>query len=419
MTTTDPVTTSSVGTGNRTYNDSSNDSCGGRPLVNVTVGAGPGAKGDKGDPGATGESAYQIALDNGFSGTEAEWLASLVGPQGEVGPTGPTGPAGPEGEVGPAGTDATVTSTTPIPTAAYPAATLGPVVDAALSSASEGALAAEITRATGVEAALTAKASGLSEDGSSYTGTVHGTLDPTIEYEGAPLGAKLDPLVQEVATALARTVNISDDGTAVLDGLNLSAGQVLGASGEDKTLGAIIPELQANTESNLTAIHGITQAVSKLSDDGSAYTGDVSTATVTIATDSSPTPITSGVGALIQEIVTDVGALGASDNMNLKIVTGSDDPGSPLPRILKSETSISYTDHSQRNNLLLSEKGARLTTESGPLVISSSEAPPTSITDEGIYGELRFDMNYMYRCIKGGVAGSAIWARFPIDSTWI
>jgi hypothetical protein len=29
--------------------------------------------------GPTGRSAYQIAVENGFSGTEAEWLASLVG----------------------------------------------------------------------------------------------------------------------------------------------------------------------------------------------------------------------------------------------------------------------------------------------------------------------------------------------------
>lgn len=37
--------------------------------------AGAGAiKGDKGD---NGKSAYEIALNNGFVGTEAEWLASL------------------------------------------------------------------------------------------------------------------------------------------------------------------------------------------------------------------------------------------------------------------------------------------------------------------------------------------------------
>ena len=38
----------------------------------------------KGDPG---KSAYQVAVDNGFSGTEEEWLASLVGPEGPPGTT--------------------------------------------------------------------------------------------------------------------------------------------------------------------------------------------------------------------------------------------------------------------------------------------------------------------------------------------
>ena len=42
----------------------------------------------KGNPG---ESAYQIAVDNGFSGTEAEWLASLHGADGSDGSDGPDG----------------------------------------------------------------------------------------------------------------------------------------------------------------------------------------------------------------------------------------------------------------------------------------------------------------------------------------
>ena len=29
-------------------------------------------------------SAYQIALDNGFVGTEKEWLISLIGPKGDT-----------------------------------------------------------------------------------------------------------------------------------------------------------------------------------------------------------------------------------------------------------------------------------------------------------------------------------------------
>ncbi|MFF5495774.1 hypothetical protein [Streptomyces aquilus] len=41
-----------------------------------------------------GDSAYEVAVENGFAGTVGQWLASLVGPQGVKGDTGATGPAG-------------------------------------------------------------------------------------------------------------------------------------------------------------------------------------------------------------------------------------------------------------------------------------------------------------------------------------
>lgn len=49
--------------------------------------------------GADGLSAYQIAVNNGFSGTETEWLNSLKGEKGEVGPQGPQGEAAANFEV--------------------------------------------------------------------------------------------------------------------------------------------------------------------------------------------------------------------------------------------------------------------------------------------------------------------------------
>lgn len=51
-------------------------------------------------------SAYDIAVENGFRGTEEEWLESLKGQQGEIGPQGPQGEIGPQGiqgEIGPQG----------------------------------------------------------------------------------------------------------------------------------------------------------------------------------------------------------------------------------------------------------------------------------------------------------------------------
>ena len=37
-----------------------------------------------GPMGPDGPSAYEVAVAQGFTGTEAEWLATLVGPPGEV-----------------------------------------------------------------------------------------------------------------------------------------------------------------------------------------------------------------------------------------------------------------------------------------------------------------------------------------------
>lgn len=84
-----------------------------------------GLQGEKGDPGengadgAPGKSAYEVAVDNGYQGTETEWLNSLkMGPKGdkgdkgdpgepgkdgvdgEKGDPGAVGPAGPKGEKG-------------------------------------------------------------------------------------------------------------------------------------------------------------------------------------------------------------------------------------------------------------------------------------------------------------------------------
>lgn len=78
-----------------------------------------GADGTNGTNGVDGKSAYEIAVADGYTGTETEWLASLVGPQGPQGEKGDTGATGPQGEqgiqgeqgeTGPAGPAGTVTS---------------------------------------------------------------------------------------------------------------------------------------------------------------------------------------------------------------------------------------------------------------------------------------------------------------------
>lgn len=56
-----------------------------------------GSRGPQGDPGTNGlagASAYQVAVGNGFSGSEGEWLMSLTGPRGYTGQDGQQGDTG-------------------------------------------------------------------------------------------------------------------------------------------------------------------------------------------------------------------------------------------------------------------------------------------------------------------------------------
>ncbi len=63
--------------------------------------AGPqGQPGKDGKNGIDGKSAYELAKEQGFTGTESEWLKSLVGPEG---PQGKQGLPGADGKQGPAG----------------------------------------------------------------------------------------------------------------------------------------------------------------------------------------------------------------------------------------------------------------------------------------------------------------------------
>lgn len=51
-------------------------------------------------PGPQGLSAYQVAVASGYPGTQAQWLASLVGSVGATGGPGPTGATGAQGATG-------------------------------------------------------------------------------------------------------------------------------------------------------------------------------------------------------------------------------------------------------------------------------------------------------------------------------
>jgi Right handed beta helix region/Periplasmic copper-binding protein (NosD) len=63
----------------------------------------PSSAGDAVVRGPAGPSAYETALEQGFVGTEAQWLASLEGPTGPAGPQGADGDIGPQGPTGSTG----------------------------------------------------------------------------------------------------------------------------------------------------------------------------------------------------------------------------------------------------------------------------------------------------------------------------
>lgn len=71
-------------------------------ITGVTGGV-TGPTGPTGATGSDGKSAYQIWLDNGNTGTEADFLNDLVGPQGPTGSNGTDGQNGRDGATGPTG----------------------------------------------------------------------------------------------------------------------------------------------------------------------------------------------------------------------------------------------------------------------------------------------------------------------------
>lgn len=86
--------------------------------------------------GPPGESAYQLWLDNGNTGTVQQYLQTLVGPMGPPGPTGPAGPVGSQGYMGLQGPAANLsigTVTTSAPGSAAAASVSGPAGNQALN----------------------------------------------------------------------------------------------------------------------------------------------------------------------------------------------------------------------------------------------------------------------------------------------
>lgn len=185
----------------------------------------PGPKGDKGDPGepgaagAAGQSAYQLAVAEGFAGTEEQWLASLEGPQGDPGPAGPQpelGAAGAGDDVALRSTDPTTTNARTPTTHAASHATNGsdPLTPAAIGAEPAGTAAAAVTTHTGLDDPHSYK---TWADAKFATLTALGTTNTNVtNLTGSVI--QLDEFVQDCLTRVAAI----EQGTAFLSALNVA-----------------------------------------------------------------------------------------------------------------------------------------------------------------------------------------------------
>lgn len=178
--------------------DLSDTATGGGTVVYLPGPAGPagatgpaGAAGQDGVDGTDGASAYDTAVAEGFVGSEAEWLASLVGPQGD------TGPAGPQPDLGAAGAGADIALRSTDPTTTNPRT---PTAHAA-------------SHATAGSDPLTPAAIGAEPDGTAAaavaahaadTTSVHGIADTTVLETTSGAQSKADA-AQTAATTAAAT----------------------------------------------------------------------------------------------------------------------------------------------------------------------------------------------------------------------
>jgi hypothetical protein len=176
----------------------------------VAVPGPQGVPGQAGSPGAAGASAYQTWLAAGHTGTEAEFLASLVGPAGQDGTSTqtPVGAAGAGDTIALRSTDPTTTNAR-TPTAHHTShATAGsdPIAPADIGAEPAGTADAAVTAHTaavdphGDRAAASTALSAHAAD----TTDIHGIVDTALLETTAGAQAKADA-AQTAATSAADT----------------------------------------------------------------------------------------------------------------------------------------------------------------------------------------------------------------------
>ncbi|MER6249398.1 beta strand repeat-containing protein [Streptomyces griseorubiginosus] len=171
----------------------------------------PGQPGTPGADGQDGLSAYQVAVANGFVGTESEWLASLVGPPGTPGSGGgtttPLGAAGAGDTVALRSTDPTTTNAR-TPTAHHATHATGgsdPITPADIGADAAGAASAAISAHAaaadphGDRAAASAALAAHAVD----TTDVHGIADTSVLETTSGAQAKATAAQSAATTAAA------------------------------------------------------------------------------------------------------------------------------------------------------------------------------------------------------------------------
>jgi hypothetical protein len=212
----------------------------------------PGPAGESGLTGAAGASAYEVAVANGFEGDEAAWLASLEGPAGPAGADGAPGAAGADGAPGAAGAagadgadgasayEVAVANGFVGDEAAWLASLVGPAgadgapgadgADGAPGAPGEASAVDVLQDGASVAtdvAALDFRASHFTAtpntDGSVTISLVSvGGGDTTIVFQ-----TNVTDFKDSVQAATATNINVANPGTAIFDGVTLTAGQRL------------------------------------------------------------------------------------------------------------------------------------------------------------------------------------------------
>ena len=226
-----------------------------------TVPGPQGPQGPAGPTGPSGSSAYQVAVAGGFVGTEAQWLASLVGPQGPQGIQGPAGPKGDTGDTGPQGPQ----GIQGIQGIQGPEGPQGP--QPPLSSTTPAAIGAA---AVGV-GTTAARADHVHAHGNQAGGSLH--ADATTSVSGFMSGADKTKLngIAAGATANATDAQLRDrsthTGTQSLDTTTDSATRLAMTAAERTKLGGVATGATANaTDAQLRdrSTHTGTQATSTI-----------------------------------------------------------------------------------------------------------------------------------------------------------